>query len=352
MFNLLNGGKVVSTVNVYNEWDTLEEVIVGSSLGMQIPKPDVSLQCLEYPEFETLNEIPYGDFESQIIEETEEDLSELVLTLEKLKISVKRPIVVDHRKFFSTTDWKTNGYSSYCPRDSLLAIGQCIIEAPMTLRSRFFETVAYKSLLTDYLKAGSQWLCAPKPRLLDDTYLYSGINNNEPIFDAANILRAGRDLLYLVSNTGNELGALWLQQTLGDSYRVHTCYNLYAHTHVDSTIALLRPGLVLLNPERVNSENLPVFLKNWDIIWSPDMVDIGFTGIKARSSKWIGINLLMVNPNLAIVEKRQIALIKALEKKGIDIIPLQLRHARTLGGGFHCVTLDTRRKGNLEDYSG
>lgn len=58
----------------------------------------------------------------------------------------------------------------------------------------------------------------------------------------------------------------------------------------------------------------------------------------------------MVNPELAIVDKRQVSLIKELEKRGINVIGLQLRHARTLGGGFHCVTNDVRRSGLLEDY--
>ena len=30
--------------------------------------------------------------------------------------------------------------------------------------------------------------------------------NDEPAFDAANVLRFGRDLIYLVSATGNEIG--------------------------------------------------------------------------------------------------------------------------------------------------
>jgi N-dimethylarginine dimethylaminohydrolase len=46
----------------------------------------------------------------------------------------------------------------------------------------------------------------------------------------------------------------------------------------------------------------------------------------------------------------QIALTKELEKHGIDVEHCTMRHARTLSGGFHCATLDLRRKGTLEDY--
>ena len=32
------------------------------------------------------------------------------------------------------------------------------------------------------------------------------------------------------------------------------------------------------------------------------------------------------------------------DKNNIEVIPMKLRHARTLGGSFHCVTLDTLRE--------
>ena len=62
------------------------------------------------------------------------------------------------------------------------------------------------------------------------------------------------------------------------------------------------------------------------------------------------MNLLMLAPDLAVVDKHQLPLIKMLETNGINVLPLTLRHGRTLGGGFHCITLDVRRKGKLESY--
>lgn len=63
------------------------------------------------------------------------------------------------------------------------------------------------------------------------------------------------------------------------------------------------------------------------------------------------MNLFMLAPDLAVVERSQTPLIKLLEHNGIRCVPLRWRHGRTLGGGFHCVTLDVRRRGKLEDYS-
>ncbi|WP_190824787.1 amino acid--tRNA ligase-related protein [Saccharopolyspora pogona] len=74
-------------------------------------------------------------------------------------------------------------------------------------------------------------------------------------------------------------------------------------------------------------------------------------GTVPLSSPWIGMNLLMVRPDLAIVDAAQTELIAALQRHGIHAIPHTLRHARALGGGFHCVTLDLRRDGELADYT-
>jgi scyllo-inosamine-4-phosphate amidinotransferase 1 len=112
----------------------------------------------------------------------------------------------------------------------------------------------------------------------------------------------------------------------------------------------LRPGLVLLNPERVTEENLPNFLRGWDKIWCPDLVDTGYVGPHAYCSTWIGMNLLVVRPDLVVVDDRQPELIRVLEKHGMGVLPLRLTHCRALGGSFHCVSLDTRRSGVLETY--
>jgi glycine amidinotransferase len=62
------------------------------------------------------------------------------------------------------------------------------------------------------------------------------------------------------------------------------------------------------------------------------------------------MNFIMVNPSLAVVNDRQRPLIRELERHGVEVLPLRMRHARNLSGGFHCVTLDVRRIGALEDY--
>jgi N-dimethylarginine dimethylaminohydrolase len=178
--------------------------------------------------------------------------------------------------------------------------------------------------------------------------------NDEPAFDAANILRFGYDLLYLVSATGNEMGGHWLQSILGDEFRVHFMKDVYYGSHIDSTFVALRPGLVLCNPGRITEDTLPDIFKQWEVIYSPPMENTERYApdylSKCIGSDWIDMNAFSINPNLVVVDRDQTALIKLLETHGLDVIPIKLRHSKLMGGGFHCITLDTRRKGALERY--
>lgn len=348
-------GTATSLVGVHTEWDPLEEVVIGTIEGARIPTPDLGLHAIELSAYDALEQIPSGPIDSQVAKETAAELEVLCDALRDLGIIVRRPEPGRHAEVIATPDWQTDGLYDYCPRDVLLAIGRMVIEAPMVLRARFLEPFAYKRLLLEYFESGANWISAPKPRLADEMYQPDAaggerLGDAEPAFDAANVLRLGTDILYLVSDSGNEMGWRWLQTVLGELYTVHPCRGLYASTHIDSTIVPLRPGLVLLNPERVNDGNMPNVLRGWDKIWCPDLVETDFFGEHPRASRWIGMNLLMLRPDLAVVDDRQPHLIRTLEATGIDVLPHRLTHARTLGGGFHCVSLDVRRTGKLETY--
>ena len=353
----------VRPVHSFDEFSPLVEVVVGDVTGARIPTdPDRSRWLNLHPglDAETASS-PGGMFDRRVIAETEEDLEELADTLRRLGVTVHRPDPIDHAQRFSTPHgWSADGFYSYCPRDLTLIAGNAIIETPSPMRARYFETRALARMFQARMLAGSAWISAPKPRLGDELYP-SGpdgaprLGETEPAFEAANVLRCGIDLFYLVSGSGNEMGRVWLETTVeqlapaGCKFRVHPVRGVYAGTHIDSTISLLRPGLVLLNPERVTAETIPDPLRRWDVIWCPPMAGPDAPP-DALSSPWVGMNLLMVSPDLAIVDADQRELIAALERHRIEVIPLRLRHARTLGGGFHCTTLDLVRQAPAIDY--
>lgn len=344
-------------VNSNTEWGKLKEVILGRAEFAQIPTiKNKDIHCVDYANYDSVNNLPGGYYPKEVIEESIEDLEIFKSQLENEGIKVLRPSLQDSSKHHSTPNWVSDGYYTYCPRDSVLVVGDTLIETPMPLRSRYFETFAYRDIFKNYLKAGSKWVSAPKPELLDYLYDRSDLGKNtlteyEPAFDAANIIKCGKDLFYLISNSGNEFGALWLKTMLGEKYRVHVLRDIYAYVHLDTTIMPLAPGVVLLNPKRVNDNNLPEYFKSWHKIYSPEPVETQYHDHWAAASPWLGMNVLSINEKLVAVEQSQKPLMKVLEANGFDIMPVQMRHCRTLSGGPHCATLDTVRDDSYDDFS-
>lgn len=321
------------TIYSKNEWDPLKKVIVGVPEYARIPAMDKSLRVVNYADRDDVSDISPGYYPRQVIDESNEDLDTFVSFLKGEGVDVKRP----NRVYTE--------YYNYCPRDTVFIYKDRAMAAPMSLRARKTEFIN----IVEHL--GNDFVIAENYQN-DDIYNENCVGDPDqlalteiaPKFDAANIIRANEDLLYLVSNSGNRKGAEYLQEFVGPNVKVHMLENVYSYMHIDSTVAFLREGLLLANPSRVkNREMLPEPFSKWDIIWAPEPVDIGhYPGI-CNSSKWINVNLFSVNTNLVVLEEHQEPTRKALEAHGIECAMLPLRHSRTLGGCFHCVTLDLVR---------
>lgn len=346
-------------IRSHNDWDPLIGCFVGIADDVHHPPMDPSVMSFSYAGYdpEEVADLK-GRYPQWIIDEANQDLDNLAHVLQGEGVFVLRPDKTDLSKPFSTPDWQSHGWYNYCPRDLLLPLDNLIIECPSAMRSRYFETMAYREYLLEQMEKGVQWISAPKPRLLDSLYTFEDltqptITDDEIIFDAANIVRLGNDLLYQVSNSGSKKGAKWLKTILEPmGYRIHLAEGFYAYTHFDSTVVPLREGLVLFNGARLREDHYPSIFKTWDKIFFEDIIDIGSSLPNGVSpcSPYIGLNLLMVNPRLAIVDANQEELRKVLNNHDIESIACDMRHARTLSGGFHCVTLDIHRAGERGDY--
>jgi glycine amidinotransferase len=323
-----------------NEWGDLKSVIVGTAEHARIPEIDISLRTINYADTKDVSTIPHGLYPKQVIEEASEDLEIFVDFLKGEHIEVLRP----DRSIIPN-------YYNYCPRDSVLVYDNLILAAPQPIRARKNEYLAMDDIFKNFVP-GVRYI-VPDIERGNSLYNISCINNPnilalteaEPAFDAANILRDNDNLYYLVSNSGNKKGAELLQELVGNTKKVWPIEGVYSFMHIDSTIALLREGLMLLNPSRIKSiEQLPLPLRSWEVIWAPDPVDIGHYPGYCNASIWMNMNLFSVNPNLVALEEHQHSLRKILKSYKIDCAMLPMRHERTLGGGFHCVTLDLERK--------
>jgi N-dimethylarginine dimethylaminohydrolase len=301
-------------ISSFNEWAPLKKIIVGDATNANWPIHDPVFSLESQKTTWTETPVPSGPVPDWIIDETNEDLDTLANTLSNLGVEVFRPEPFN----FQSHD----GMYNYCPRDRLLVHGGTIIDTAMMYPCRDMELQCYQQ----FIDTCDQFIQMPR---------HQGL-----VLDAANICRLGNKMLFLESASGNRAAYEWLCEQLPE-VKIELC-NFYAGVHIDSTIVPLREGLVMLNASRVTFDTVPKVFEGWQKIWVNDVVPQGFYGYP-YASKWIAMNMLVVDPHTVICDKHQTELIKTLKSYKFTVIPLELRHSRTLGGGFHCVTLDLER---------
>ena len=302
-------------ISSYDEWSPLKKIIVGDATHANWPVMDPVFSKEAEKTTWTETPVPKGPVPQWIIDESNEDLNKLAMVLSSLGVEVVRPDPLN----FQVHD----GMYNYCPRDRLLVYGDTIVNPAMMYPCRDMELQCYHDIV-------------------DEVENYHFMPRHEGmILDAANICRLGDRMLFLESASGNRAAYDWLCSVF-PTVEIELC-NFYAGVHIDSTVVPLREGLVLLNGNRVNESNCPQVFRDWEKIFVDEVVPKEFYQYP-YASKWIALNMLVVDPETVICDKRQSSLARILEKKGFTVIPLELRHSRTLGGGFHCVTLDIWRE--------
>ena len=356
-----------SPVNSHNEWDPLEEVIVGHLEGAVIPEPHITVTRNVPPTAARLYRLIGGRrFPQLLVGAARQELEQFVRILEREGVRVRRPDRLDFTRRTRTPFWQSKGYCVACPRDGFLVLGDEIIETPMAWRSRYFEAYAYRSLFKEYFAAGARWTAAPRPTLGDELFnadyrpprpgepLRYVINEFEPVFDAADFVRCGRDLFGIRSNVTNAAGITWLRRHLAERYRVHEIESrCRTPMHIDSSFLPLAPGRLLINPDYVDPTRLPALFKSWEVLVAPRPDPMPRSAWRFRvsmCSPWISINVLMLDPKRIVVEQSQQTLIRRLTEWGFEPIPCPFLNYAPFGGSFHCATLDIRRRGTLESY--
>ena len=304
-------------INSCNEWDPLEAIVVGSATNANWPMTDLVFAEEARTSLWTKTPAPSGPVPQLIVDEANRELDILSETIVRYGATVYRP---KPRDFV-----ERNGMYNYCPRDRLLVAGDTVVDCNMMYPCRNQEIENYYRLLGDARN------------------IYTMPRDQDMVLDAANICRLGDTWLFLESASGNRAAYDWLCRKFRN-ITIELC-NFYAGVHIDSTITPLREGLVLLNANRVSEQNCPTAFKDWEKIYiTEDQIVAQDFYQYPYASKWIAMNMLSLDPETVIIDAAQTQLINILKTKGIDSIPLTLSHSRTLGGGFHCVTLDTRRK--------
>ena len=363
------GNTVVSS---WNDFDPLKHAIVGRADFTCIPPTEPATEA-KIPEDSDMRGM-WGPRPLETVERANYQLDTLAGLLESRGVRVDRPEPLQWNQAVMTPDFST-GSSFGCmpPRDVLLTVGKEILSAPMSFRCRFWEYLAYHSLMQKYFDEDPEfrWEQAPRPRLSDAAYkggyfdeitieerlertaeLDFVTTEHEPLFDAADVLRIGRDLFCQHGLTPNRRGMQWLQRHY-PAHRVHAVnfpgdpYPI----HIDATFVPLRPGLVMNNPNRKLPEGQrKIFETNdWEIVDAAQPAHEAPPPL-CYSSVWLSMNVLILDHSTVIVEASEVNQIEQLAGVGFNVLPVEFRDAYQFGGGLHCATGDVLREGNCEDY--
>ncbi|MCJ1252386.1 hypothetical protein MMC24_000192 [Lignoscripta atroalba] len=291
-------------------------------------------------------------FPSHIVQRADEELDQLVSILQREGVKVYRPKEVDWNR--------VGGYTGAMPRDGLLTVRNWIIEAPFAWGCRSQEIqLAYDEVLTELERDTTvRVIRAPIPPSPDTLYEGSNaavqswsINDSRPAFDAADFMRFGKTLLGQYSNVTNQKGVDYLQANVPHGYSVEILDVDDPHAmHIDATLLPLRDGLLVYNPHRVTEASLRKHkvLAGWDLRPFPFSPQPHDSPPLFMTSAWLVMNVLVLDGRKVLVEEHEVEFMKWIKELGMTPIPCAFRHVYSIGGSFHCATVDLVR----EDGSG
>ena len=295
---------------------------------------------------------------------------------QKNKIDVCRPTLSSQKEPCFNYQLATPNFKSQyqfglaCPRDILITLGDTVVEAPTSIHTRYFESEYYKPLLYSLWTRDShmKWLQPPKPtcssiKMFHDVdywqkintkdyyksiFASSGyktnLNENEIAFDAADIIRMGKDVFYKKGASANNQGLSWLRRTF-PNLRFHMMhFPNDGGYHLDVSLIPLRPptsgshGLVLLNQTFPPlASEMKLFTDNdWRPIWAP-LYSTSDVPPLALCTGNINTNLLSLNDHCVVIEECETSMYRFLhDELGFDVITCPLRVLNEFGGGLHC----------------
>jgi glycine amidinotransferase len=353
-------------IHSHTSFGALREVVVGRELSLTTRISDTTFRHF-YREAlgERVYDTPFESYSvnQELIAQRNNELDGLADTLTSIGVTVHRPDPLNKIIPFTTPSFKSELSSASNVRDVTFVYGNKIIETPTFVRNRYYEN----TLLYDVYNAawdggkGGQWIRCPHTALTEDTIDmdhwstprdYTNIPPNYVMaIDGAQFLRIGKDVIVNINSYNQWLGYEWVKSFYPDS----TFHVLHvADNHIDGCLICLRPGTFLVNPAYPNIRDLlPAKFKNWTYLYpsevTPNIDVTGMTDIDIRlaSSRGMDVNVLSVDPNTVIVNKRASGVRRVLEDNGFAVISVQLDHGEIFAGSIHCSTLDLVRD---DDY--
>ncbi|CZS79670.1 unnamed protein product [Fusarium graminearum] len=334
-------------VQADDEWSPLKSVIVGRAGISCFPSGPAEMMKSTMPA-EHLNSFkPKTLFPPDLIEKAEAELDQFATILKNEGIKVYRPLDINWQKI--------GGYTGAMPRDGLISVGNTLIEACFAWSCRSQEIdIAFTPILEQLSLDPRANIVRRPDSSFADTLMSDNeagnkwvINNSRPAFDAADFMRFGKTIIGQYSHVTNQAGVDYLVEHIPEGYQIEMIeVNDPNAMHIDATILPLRDGLVVYNPNKVTEAGLRkhAVLKDWDLVPYPFTPKDRTDPPLYMTSPWLCLNALVLDGRKVVVEASDLVTLEWFESLGMECIPCPFQHVNSIGGSFHCATVDLVRE--------
>lgn len=337
------------SVQADDEWSPLKAVIVGRAGRACFPYAPVEMIEATMPSAYVSRFQPQSKFPPMLIAKAEAELDMFAAILEEEGIQVYRPP--------KGIDWQAeNGYTGAMPRDGLMSVGNTLIEACFAWPSRSNEIEIAFTPILDELAEDRRVNIVRRPKssfantLLEDDGTKTNqwvINNSRPAFDTADFMRFGKTIIGQYSHVTNQAGVEYIQQNLPAGYQIEMIeVDDVNAMHIDATILPLRDGLMVYNPKKVTEAALRKhqILADWDLRAYPFIPEEREDPPLYMTSPWLCLNALVLDGKKVVVEANDEETLQWYNSLGMKCIPCPFKHVNSIGGSFHCATVDLVRE--------
>lgn len=314
-------------IGAWNEWGKLRECIIGIEDNTVEPDYIPALVWLS-DKGKTMVREKAGKTTRQafpdIGDRIRRDLDLLTDVLEQNDVKVYRTLPVANEEEKTYLGNIQCGNMPFDGADFFRVIGTRVIllnSFRMPMRRKRVWPV--RRILEPLLKnTNATYVATPPPSphyTKDELYIENG-----------DIMADGHNVYVGMSGNGSsKAGIEWLQQFLGEEYKVHTVPLKQDLFHMDWLLSLNRPGLLTYCPEAL-VDGLPEPLKSWD-------------KIEIKPEEVAGANNLSIDKNKIVVAEHHTRIADEYRKRGMEVFTVPMEDTINYGSGPRCLVAVLRR---------
>lgn len=306
-------------VYVCHDWDELKAVVVGRIDN------DVFAPVPWQPSVKGLPKkggIKYRDFAPEQYDKAVEQLDNLVKVLEKEGVKVYRPPLVSEEEALQSPVGLTQVYV----REAFSVIDDVVFINQARTPYRRKESRAIASFFRDAIHLP----------LAPDDIEDSNLDDPLPYLEGGDVYRLGDNALITISGlasspAGFRFVADYMQEK---GVEVWPVYLNDQYEHGDYILMLVREGLCIAHKKGFKDGLLPTPIADWDCIEITS----------SEADPGLCANGIVLRENVAILPENAKRVIRALEKKGVDVIPIPFDGVHFFQGGIDCATNEIWRE--------